>query len=120
MRIATISYHGSPLAAPGAPSTGGMQVYVRELGRALAAEGHQVDVFTRQATPAGPAVVTDRPGFRVINLPAGVYTVRWLDPVDCQTLLTETIDHPGRRLPLTLPLAADDLVLLLKKQSGRP
>ncbi|MFN8535508.1 MAG: glycosyltransferase [Dehalococcoidia bacterium] len=71
MRIATISYHGSPLAAPGAPSTGGMQVYVRELGRALAAQGHQIDVFTRQATPGNPAVVTDRPGFRVINLPAG-------------------------------------------------
>ncbi|MCS6800730.1 MAG: glycosyltransferase [Chloroflexota bacterium] len=71
MRIATISYHGSPLAPPGVPSTGGMQVYVRELSRALAAQGHQVDVFTRKSDPTEPAVVVDRPGFRVINLIAG-------------------------------------------------
>lgn len=56
----------------------------------------------------------------VINLPAGVYTVQWLDPVGCQPLHTETIDHPGQRLQLTLPAAADDLVLLLKKQAGQP
>lgn len=71
MRIATISYHGSPLAAPGAPSTGGMQVYVRELSRALAAQGHQVDVFTRRTEPDQPDVITDRPGLRIINLTAG-------------------------------------------------
>ncbi len=71
MRIATISYHGSPLAAPGTPSTGGMQVYVRELSRALADLGHQVDVFTRRASPDLPAIVQDRPGLRVIHLPAG-------------------------------------------------
>ncbi|GIW06762.1 MAG: glycosyl transferase family 1 [Dehalococcoidia bacterium] len=71
MRIATISYHGSPFAAPGAPSTGGMQVYVRELARALAALGHHVDVFTRRSSADQPEVIVDRPGFRVINLTAG-------------------------------------------------
>ncbi|MCL6647953.1 MAG: glycosyltransferase [Chloroflexi bacterium] len=71
MRIATLCYHGSPFAAPGTPSTGGMQVYVREMGRALTALGHEVDVFTRQNTPDQPPVVRDRPGFRVIALPAG-------------------------------------------------
>jgi D-inositol-3-phosphate glycosyltransferase len=71
MRIATVSYHGSPLAAPGTPSTGGMQVYVRELSRALADQGHEVDVFTRRVSADQPDVIIDRPGFRVINLSAG-------------------------------------------------
>lgn len=71
MRIATISYHGCPLAAPGSPSTGGMQVYVRELSRALGALGHQVDVFTRRTSSDVSTIVEDFPGVRVIHLSAG-------------------------------------------------
>jgi D-inositol-3-phosphate glycosyltransferase len=48
-----------------------MQVYVRELSRALAAQGHAVDVFTRKTGPGQPEVIIDRPGLRIINLTAG-------------------------------------------------
>ncbi len=54
----------------------------------------------------------------VVNLPAGNYTIQWIDPVSCQTLYTETRDHAGSRLPLTPPADVDDLVLVLQKQVG--
>lgn len=46
-RIALVAYHACPLAAPGQGKSGGMNVYVRELARALAARGVMVDIFTR-------------------------------------------------------------------------
>ncbi|MCS7001504.1 MAG: glycosyltransferase [Dehalococcoidia bacterium] len=48
-----------------------MQVYIRELSRALVANGHHVDVFTRRASPDAPPIIVDRPGLRVITVPAG-------------------------------------------------
>ena len=56
----------------------------------------------------------------VINLPAGTYAVQWLDPIGCQAIQTDTIDHSGHRLQLTLPPTsdnlADDLILKIQKQ----
>jgi D-inositol-3-phosphate glycosyltransferase len=48
-----------------------MNVYIRELGRALGARGVAVDVFTRRQTPAVPDVVEYAPGVRVVHLDAG-------------------------------------------------
>ncbi|GAA2174381.1 glycosyltransferase [Agrococcus versicolor] len=42
-----VSMHTSPADRPGAGDAGGMNVYVLETARALAARGHQVDLFTR-------------------------------------------------------------------------
>jgi D-inositol-3-phosphate glycosyltransferase len=66
LRIAMLSYHTSPLAQLGGKKSGGMNVYVRELSRELAAMGHAVDIFTR-----GNEGEQDLSGASLISLPAG-------------------------------------------------
>ncbi|WP_248278982.1 glycosyltransferase [Brevibacterium sp. 'Marine'] len=51
MRISVLSLHTSPVAQPGQGDAGGMNVYVDQSVRALAAAGHRIDVFT--ADPGG-------------------------------------------------------------------
>lgn len=51
MHISVLSLHTSPAAQPGQGDAGGMNVYVDQSVRALAAAGHKVDVFT--ADPGG-------------------------------------------------------------------
>jgi len=46
-RVAMLSVHTSPLAQPGTGDGGGMNVYIRALGSALARAGVGVDVLTR-------------------------------------------------------------------------
>ena len=46
-RLAVLSMHTDPLAPLGGDLTGGMNVYVREIAKALAGLGVGVDVFTR-------------------------------------------------------------------------
>lgn len=71
MRIAMISYHACPLAYQEGKETGGMQVYVLELAKALVKMGHQVDIYTRIQDTISPEIVDFLPGMRVIHLPAG-------------------------------------------------
>jgi D-inositol-3-phosphate glycosyltransferase len=71
VRVAMLSVHTCPLAALGGKETGGMNVYVREVGRELARMGVAVDVFTRSQNPTIPRVVDLAPGARVIHLAAG-------------------------------------------------
>jgi D-inositol-3-phosphate glycosyltransferase len=71
LRVALLSVHTCPLAAPGGKETGGMNVYVRETARELARMGVLADVFTRSQNRTIPRVVTLGPGERVIHLPAG-------------------------------------------------
>lgn len=70
-RVALISDHASPLAAPGSIDCGGQNVYVAHLARALAQAGIEVDVFTRRDAPDLPRVVQWHAGVRVIHVPAG-------------------------------------------------
>ena len=70
-RIALVSEHASPLAAAGGIDSGGQNVYVAEIARELAGRGVAVDVYTRRDNPLLPAVVTVRPGMRVIHVDAG-------------------------------------------------
>lgn len=72
-RIAMISVHTCPLAAPGGKQTGGMNVYVRELMRQLGRRGVLVDAYTRSESAAIPHVPdTDLgPNVRVIHVVAG-------------------------------------------------
>jgi D-inositol-3-phosphate glycosyltransferase len=72
--------HTCPLAPLGGWETGGMNVYVRELGRALAARGVQVDIFTRRQTTDVADVVEYAPGARVIHIDAGPH--RHVDKYD--------------------------------------
>jgi D-inositol-3-phosphate glycosyltransferase len=71
LRVAFLSTHTCPLAPLGGWETGGMNVYVRELGRALAARGVSVDIFTRRQSSEAPDVVEYAPGARVVHLEAG-------------------------------------------------
>ena len=70
-RIALISEHASPLAPPGGVDSGGQNVYVAQLARHLAAQGREVDVFTRRDRPDLPEVAPQGRGVRVIHVPAG-------------------------------------------------
>lgn len=72
MNIAMLSVHTCPLAALGGKETGGMNVYVRELARELAARGHCVDIYTRSQDPRVPHEVPGLEiGARVFHVPAG-------------------------------------------------
>jgi glycosyltransferase involved in cell wall biosynthesis len=71
LRIALISDHASPLAAPGSIDCGGQNVYVAHLARELAMAGHQVDVFTRRDAIGQKQLVRWRDNIRVVNVPAG-------------------------------------------------
>ncbi len=72
-RIATISLHTSPLAQPGTGDAGGMNVYIDQTTRRLAARGIEVEVFTR-ATSAHQEPVTEvAPGVLVRHIVAGPF-----------------------------------------------
>ena len=70
-RAAFIAFHACPLAAPGQGKSGGMNVYVRELSRAMGESGIPVDIFTREHEGAGDPVEWITPNVRVIHLPGG-------------------------------------------------
>jgi D-inositol-3-phosphate glycosyltransferase len=71
LRIAIISEHASPLAAPGSIDCGGQNVYVACLARELALSGYLVDVFTRRDSLAQKQVVHWHENIRVVHVPAG-------------------------------------------------
>ena len=73
-RIAVLSYHTSPLAQPGTGDGGGMNVYVREMGAALARHGHEVTIYTRRDNPTLRDDVRIEPGLHVRHITAGPST----------------------------------------------
>lgn len=72
--IALISEHGDPAAEIGKDAAGGQNVYVRQVGEALAKLGWQVDMFTRKSSPYDPTIVQHTPYCRTIRLTAGPET----------------------------------------------
>ncbi|MET0416897.1 MAG: glycosyltransferase [Actinoplanes sp.] len=71
MRIAMISEHASPLATLGGVDAGGQNAHVAELAGALAAQGHEIRVYTRRDNPALPEVVPLGERVDVVHVPAG-------------------------------------------------
>ena len=71
MKVAFVSEHASPLAAVGGVDSGGQNVHVAELARALGAQGHQVTVFTRRDGTSVRERVRMCPGVVVEHVPAG-------------------------------------------------
>jgi D-inositol-3-phosphate glycosyltransferase len=69
--IALISDHGDPAADIGREEAGGQNVYVRQVGEALARLGWQVDMFTRKSNAADDTIVQHTPHCRTIRLKAG-------------------------------------------------
>ncbi len=72
-RVAMVSLHTSPLDQPGTGDAGGMNVYVLELSKRLAARGVEVDVFTRATSSTSASVVEVQDGIRVHHVSAGPY-----------------------------------------------
>ncbi|PSO46884.1 MAG: glycoside hydrolase [Cyanobacteria bacterium SW_9_44_58] len=73
-QIALISVHGDPAVDIGGEEAGGQNVYVRQVGEALAQLGWEVDMFTRQADANQPRLVAHQPHCRTIRLTAGPET----------------------------------------------
>lgn len=72
-RVAMLSVHTSPLHQPGTGDAGGMNVYIVELSKRLAAQGTEVEIFTRTTSSDLPPVVELAPGVLVRHVTAGPY-----------------------------------------------
>ncbi|WP_347352442.1 D-inositol-3-phosphate glycosyltransferase [Intrasporangium sp.] len=72
-RVAMISVHTSPLEQPGTGDAGGLNVYVAETAKQLAARDIEVDIFTRRTSGELPIDVELVPGVRVRHVTAGPY-----------------------------------------------
>ncbi|RLL70406.1 D-inositol-3-phosphate glycosyltransferase [Streptomyces sp. Z26] len=68
-----LSVHTSPLHQPGTGDAGGMNVYIVELARQLAALDIEVEVFTRATTAELAPAVELAPGVLVRHVDAGPY-----------------------------------------------
>ena len=73
-QIALISVHGDPAVDIGGEEAGGQNVYVRQVGEALAQLGWDVDMFTRVADADKPRLVQHQDYCRTIRLTAGPET----------------------------------------------
>jgi D-inositol-3-phosphate glycosyltransferase len=102
-RIATISFHTSPLEQPGTGDAGGLNVYVVEVAKRLAARGVEVEIFTRAVSRDAPPVAELVPGVLVRHVAAGPFEE--LDKADLpaqlceftlEVLRTEAAFAPGR------------------------
>ncbi|MGH8886626.1 MAG: glycosyltransferase [Egibacteraceae bacterium] len=63
--------HTSPLEQPGTGDSGGMNVYLGQIARRLAAAGAAIDIFTRTTGSDLPPTVTVDDGVRVHHIDAG-------------------------------------------------
>ncbi|MEM8830384.1 MAG: glycosyltransferase family 1 protein [Cyanobacteria bacterium P01_G01_bin.19] len=70
-KIALISVHGDPAIDIGQEEAGGQNVYVKEVGEALARLGWQVDMFTRRSSAKQSEIVQHSSNCRTIRLTAG-------------------------------------------------
>ncbi|MGL5940445.1 MAG: glycosyltransferase [Waterburya sp.] len=70
-KIALISVHGDPAIDIGKEEAGEQNVYVREVGEALARLGWEVDMFTRRTSPEQSKIVEHSANCRTIRLNAG-------------------------------------------------
>lgn len=69
--VALISVHGDPAIEIGQEEAGGQNVYVRQVGEALAQQGWQVDMFARKVDRRQPQIVEHAANCRTIRLVAG-------------------------------------------------
>lgn len=72
-RVAMLSMHTSPLAKPGSGDAGGMNVYVLQTARHLAAHGVEVEIFTRAVSSEQPPTILASDGVKVHHVPAGPF-----------------------------------------------
>ena len=70
-RVAFLTVHACPLAPPGQGKSGGMNVHIRQLARALGNMGILVDIFTRSHGDEPETIEHISDSVRVVHLPAG-------------------------------------------------
>ena len=70
-RVAFLTVHACPLAPPGQGKSGGMNVHVRQLARALGKMGILVDIFTRSHGDEPEKIEYLSDCVRVVHLRAG-------------------------------------------------
>jgi D-inositol-3-phosphate glycosyltransferase len=68
-----ISVHTSPLHQPGTGDAGGMNVYIVEVTKRLAAAGVEVEIFTRATASSRAGTVELAPGVQVRHVLAGPF-----------------------------------------------
>lgn len=102
-RIATLSVHTSPLDQPGTGDAGGMNVYVVEVAKRLAARGTEVEIFTRAVCRDTPPLHEIAPGVLVRSVPAGPFEEldkaslpEQVCPFTLEVLRAEAAAEPGR------------------------
>lgn len=98
-RIATLMVHTSPLEQAGIGDAGGMNIYVAESAKRMAAMGVSVDIFTRRINPDLPDVVEFAPSVQVHHLGSG---------------LADGITK--ERLPELIPALSEEFKLALQKE----
>ncbi len=72
-RVAMLSVHTSPLDDPGGGDAGGMNVYIVETAKRLAARGVDVEIFTRSTASNQPPDERLCPGVLVRHVTAGPF-----------------------------------------------
>jgi D-inositol-3-phosphate glycosyltransferase len=98
-RIATLMVHTSPLEQAGIGDAGGMNIYVAESARRMAAMGVNVDIFTRRVNPDLPDIVEFSPSVQVHHLGSG---------------LADGITK--ERLPELIPTLSEEFKVALQKE----
>jgi len=95
--------HTSPLDQPGTGDAGGLNVYMVEVARQLAARGVEVEIFTRAVCRDTPPTVELVPGVLVRNVVAGPFEEldkntlpSQICPFTFGVLRTEAAHPPGR------------------------
>ena len=73
-KIALVMVHTSPLEQAGIGDAGGMNIYVIESAKRMAAVGVEVDIYTRKISADQPEVVEYEKGIRIIHLELPVGT----------------------------------------------
>lgn len=100
-RIASLMLHTSPLEQAGIGDAGGMNVYVVESAKRIAASGVEVDIFTRANRSGLPEKVEIADGVTVRHLEAGPYDGISKDELPSQICaLMSSFMHQEARLPM--------------------
>jgi len=100
-RIASLMLHTSPLEQAGIGDAGGMNVYVVESAKRIAAAGIGVDIFTRANRSGLPEAVEIGDGVTVRHLEAGPYDGISKDELPSQICaLMSSFMHVEARLPM--------------------
>ena len=73
-KVALVMVHTSPLEQAGTGDAGGMNIYVIESAKRMAAVGVDVDIYTRKIDESQPDVIEYEKGIRIVHLSLPVGT----------------------------------------------